>query len=186
MLVAAAAEEAARGWDNTWGLLAGGAVIYAIWRVDLHLRSRTEIENPSPTPALPTAERVKVKATVGFTDPEPDEPEVGWWGRIVEVGGVRYRQARQIAATGSHVLPEPEVQPEPPEDDIDLALDDEPEATEEVDEPIEAYINRALDLGIPYNQMVKVLMDHYAISKSTAKRRIGEVRSSRQRAEEAR
>jgi hypothetical protein len=120
---------------------------------------------------------------ISHEQPEPveayEEPERPTWRH-------RLAQARQIAATGSHVLPEPDVEPEPPEDDIDLALDDEPEATEESDEPIEAYINRALDLGIPYNQMVKVLMGHYAISKSTAKRRIGEVRSSRQREEETR
>jgi hypothetical protein len=132
-----------------------------------------KIQNPSPTPALPTAERVKVKATVGFTEPEPNEPESGWWGRIVERGGHRFRQAEQVWRTGDHELPPAD--DEPDEDpDIDLALDEE--EPEERGETAEEYIARARRLGISHGQIVKVLMEHYGInSESTVKRRIREV-----------
>jgi hypothetical protein len=176
MLFAAATAEPSRGWGGPLALLAAFVVFRMLMPGMRKLRDK--IINPSPTPALPTAERVKVKATVGVTPDEPSEPEVGWWGRIREVGGERFRQAEQVWRTGDHELPPDD--DEPGEDPaIDLALDDEEPEEEERGEPAEEYIARALDLGIPYNQIVKVLMDHYDISRSTAKRRIGEVRAER-------
>lgn len=183
MLYAAASAEPSRGWGGPIALVAA----YLIFRVGQYVATRRgwiKIDNPSPPPALPTAERVKVQSTVGFTEPEPDEPEEGWWGRIVEVGGHRYRQVRQVMATGSHELPPDDDEPDEAGEDpaIDLALDDEPapEGEEERGETIEEYIGRALGLGIPYNQIVKVLIDHYGVSRSTAKRRIGEARNAQQ------
>jgi hypothetical protein len=54
-------------------------------------------------------------------------------------------------------------------------------STEDDDEgeKIEEYIGRARDLRVPYNQIVKVVVDYYGVSESTAKRRIREVDESR-------
>jgi hypothetical protein len=181
MFLAVAAAEPNRGWGGPLAILAA-FVAFRLLMPLMH-RLRAKIGNPSPPPALPTAERVKVKATVGVTPDEPAEPEDGWWGRIVEIGGVRVRQARQVMATGSHVLPEADEPDEEPYGDIDLDLDNKEMADDEEDEErvdtAEEYIGRALGLGIPYNQMVKVLIDHYGVSRSTAKRRISEVRAAR-------
>ncbi|GAA2696599.1 hypothetical protein GCM10010437_051600 [Actinoplanes palleronii] len=132
-----------------------------------------KIKNPSPTPELPTAERVKVQSTVGVTEAEPDEPTEparDWWGEAREVGGHWYRVFR----TSDRKLPEAHEEPEG-DSEIDLPLDDdepEPEAVEERQETLEEYIARARRIGAPYNRIVAVAVDHYGISESTAKRRI--------------
>jgi hypothetical protein len=175
MLLATAAEPA-RGWGGPIALLAA----FLIFRIVVMPAGRwvmSKIGNPSPPPALPTAERVKAQATVGSTSDGSTEPEVGWWGRIVEVGGVRVRQARQVWRTGSHELPAAD---DPDEDlnidpdtdpDIDLALDGE----EDDDETVEEYIARARGLKLPYNQIVKVIMEYYDLTEATAKYRIRKV-----------
>jgi hypothetical protein len=172
MFLAVAAAEPNRGWGGPLAILAA----FALFRVVVMPVGRwvmAKIGNPSPTPALPTAERVKVEATVGFTEPEPVEPESGWWGRIVERGGHRFRQAEQVWRTGDHELPPADDEPDG-DPEIDLALDEE--EPEERGETAEEYIARARRLGISHGQIVKVLMEYYGInSESTAKRRIREV-----------
>lgn len=193
LYAAASAAEPDRGWGGPLAILAA-FVAFRVVVMPVGRWVMNKIKNPSPPPALPAGSRPKVQATVGSSPREPRRDQHYEWGSISyeqpgpvkpyeepERPGWRHRlaQARQIAATGTHVLPEPEIEPVPPEDDIDLALDGEPEAEQEPAEPIEEYIGRALDLGIPYNQIVKVLIEHYGISRSTAKRRIGEVRAER-------
>lgn len=194
-MILTASAEPSRGWGGPLAILAA-FVIFRVVVMPVGLWVMGKIKSPSPPPALPAGSRKKVQATVGVSRDEPRRDRHYAWGAIgyeqpgeiepyeepAERPGWRHRlaQARQVMTTGSHVLPEPDVEPEPPEDDIDLALDGEPEGVDdEPAEPIEKYIDRALDLGIPYNQMVKVLIDHYGVSKSTAKRRIGEVRTTR-------
>lgn len=162
MTLSAAATQPGRSWS--WLIALG--VAYVVFRlVAPWLR---KIRNPSPTPALPRGQRVKVQATVGVTEDEPtDEPEVGWWGRIREVGGVRFRQAQQIVTTGSHELP-----PAAEVEDVDVPLDDE---VEEQTETIEEYVARLRTLGVAHNEIVRLAVRHYAVSESTAKRRIREV-----------
>jgi hypothetical protein len=171
-MLLAATTEPPRGWGGPIALLTA----FLIFRVVVMPAGRwvmSKIGNPSPPPALPTAERVKAQATVGSTDDGSNGSEVGWWGRIVEVGGVRARQAQQIWRTGSHELPpadEPEE--EAGEDlEIDLALDDDDDEGETVGE----YITRARALKLPYNQIVKVIMEYYDLTEATAKYRIRKV-----------
>lgn len=164
MILSAAAEP-----GRSWSWLLAALAAYGLFL--LGTRIYNKIKNPSPTPAIEGVRRTKVQATVGVTDPEPAEPaEVGWWGKIVEKGGVRFRQAKQIAATGSHELPP---------DDVDVPLDDEAEDDAEEVEAIEDYVVRARDLKVPYNQIVRVVVEHYGASESTAKRRIREVDEAR-------
>jgi hypothetical protein len=164
-----AAAEAHRSW--TWLIAALVAYGLFLFFTPLLKKLADKIRNPSPPPAIAGVRRTKVQATVGVTDDEPGEPaETDWWGKIVEKGGVRFRQAKQIAATGSHVLPEP--------DETDLPLDDD-EGEDQGGEAIEEYVGRARDLGVAYNQIVRVVVDHYGVSESTAKRRIREVDDSR-------
>lgn len=154
---------------RSWAWLAAALAAYGLFLLFTPLIRK--IRFPSPPPAIEGVRRTKVQATVGVTDDEPTEPaEVGWWGRIVEVGGVRMRQAKQIMATGG--LEEPAE--DDLDDDVDIPLDDE-----EQGEKIEEYIARARDLRVPYNQIVKVVVDHYGVSESTAKRRIKEVDEAR-------
>lgn len=132
-----------------------------------------KIKNPSPPPAIEGVRRTKVQATVGVTEDEPNEPaEVGWWGRIVEVGGLRFRQAKQIMATGSHELPDDDGE------DIDVPLDDPaPEADDTAE--MMGYIRDARRMQVPYKYIVDVVMKTYGVSESTAKRRIREVDEAR-------
>jgi len=156
---------------RSWAWLAALLVAYGLFLLLTPLIRK--IRNPSPTPAIEGVRRTKVQATVGVTEDEPTEPaEIGWWGRIVEVGGVRFRQVQQIMATGG--LEEPPKA----DDDIDLPLDDEPEDDKQ-GEKIEDYIARARHLGVQYNQIVRVVVDYYGVSESTAKRRIREVDETR-------
>lgn len=159
----AAAGDPPRSWAGIVALL----VAYGLFLFFAPLLQK--IGKSSPTRALPRGHRVKVQSTVGVTDDEPGDTEVGWWGRIVEIGGVRYRQAKQIMATGS-----PELPPVGEGDDIDVPLDDDP-GDDEDDESAMEYIARARGLKVPYNHIVRVVMDHYGLSESTAKRRIREV-----------
>lgn len=181
MLYAAASAEPSRGWGGPIAILAAFAAFRLLMPLMRQLRDK--IGNPSPPPALPAAERVKVQSTVGFTEPEPDEPEEGWWGRIVEVGGHRYRQVRQVMATGSHELPPDDDEPDEAGEDpaIDLALDDEPEpdSEEERGETVEEYIGRAREMQVPYNQIKRVVIANYDVSESTAKRLIKRVDEER-------
>lgn len=85
---------------------------------------------------------------------------------------MRFRQAKQIMATGG--LEEIEEAPEQP-------ADDEPEEDDE-GERIEEYIARARGHRVPYNQIVRVVVDYYGVSESTAKRRIKEVDEARRAA----
>jgi hypothetical protein len=175
-MLLAATTEPARGWGGPIALLAA----FLIFRIVVMPAGRwvmSKIGNPSPPPALPAAERVKAQATVGSTGDGSSGPEAGWWGRIVEVGGVRVRQAQQIWRTGSHELPpadEPEGD-EPDEDpEIDLALEEDEEG-----ETVEQYIHRARDLKLPYNQIVRVIMQYYDLTEPTAKYRIRKVDDAR-------
>lgn len=156
---------------RSWSWLIAALVAYGLFLLLTPLIRK--IKNPSPTPALEGVKRTKVQATVGVTEDEPTEPaEIGWWGRIVERGNVRVRlqQAKQIMATGSAELPDPD-------EEVDVPLDDE--AEEEDGEKIEEYIVRARDLRVPYNQIVRVVVEYYGVSESTAKRRIREVDEAR-------
>jgi hypothetical protein len=175
MILAAAAAQPARSWA---GLLALAAA-YVVFRVGTYVW--TNIKSPSPPPAIEGVRRVKVQATVGVTPDEPtaDPAEVGWWGRIREVGGVRFRQAQQVVKTGSHELPaEDEAEPEG-DTEVDLALDDEPAEGDDDGEAVEEYIARARKLRVPYSQIVRVVVELYGVSESTAKRRIRDVDDAR-------
>jgi hypothetical protein len=156
---------------RSWAWLAAALAAYGIFLLFTPLIRK--IRNPSPPPAIEGVRPKKVQATVGVTEDEPAEPaEIGWWGRIIEKGGVRFRQAQEIMATGGLA--------EPPEDDeVDVPLDDEPDETEDQGEAIEEYIARARGLRVPYNAIVRVVVDHYGVSESTAKRRIREVDETR-------
>lgn len=155
---------------RSWAWLAAVLAAYGLFLLFTPLIRK--IRNPSPPPAIEGVRRTKVQATVGVTKDEPTEPaEIGWWGRIVEKGGVRYRQAKEIMATGG--LAEPA-----DDEDVDVPLDDEPEDDEQ-DEKIEEYIARARGLRVPYNSIVKVVVQYYGVSESTAKRRIREVDEAR-------
>lgn len=170
MTLSAAAEA-----HRSWSWLIAALVAYGLFLLLTPLIRK--IKSPSPTPSIEGARRTKVQATVGVTDDEPAEPaEIGWWGRIVEQGGLRFRQAKQIMATGSHELPDLD-----DEEDLDIPLDDE---TEEGDdgEKIDEYIARARGLRVPYNQIVRVVVEYYGVSESTAKRRIREVDGARRAA----
>jgi hypothetical protein len=154
---------------RSWAWLIAALSAYGLFLLFTPLIRK--IRNPSPPPAIEGVRATKVQATVGVTEDEPDEPaEVGWWGRIVEVGGLRVRQAKQIMATGGLAELPAEGDAGPPEDEHED--DDE-------GEKIEEYIGRARDLRVPYNQIVKVVVEYYGVSESTAKRRIREVDESR-------
>jgi hypothetical protein len=171
MTLAAAADT-----HRSWAWLFAALAAYGLFLLftPLFQRIGNKIRNPSPPPAIEGVRRTKVQATVGVTEDEPIEPaEEGWWGRIKEVGGIRFRQAKQIMATGGL-----EEGPEHGDDDVDVPLDDEPEDDEQ-NEKIEEYIARARGLRVPYNAIVKVVVDYYGVSESTAKRRIREVDESR-------
>jgi hypothetical protein len=180
VLYAAASAEPARGWGGPVALL----VAFLIFRIVVMPAGRwvmSKIGNPSPTPALPTAERVKAQATVGVTD-DGSGSDAGWWGRIVEVGGVRVRQAQQVWRTGSHELPpadddEDDDLEEDPE--IDLALDEDEPEDEGEGETVEQYIHRARDLKLPYAQIVRVVMEYYDLTEPAAKYRIRKVDAAR-------
>jgi hypothetical protein len=175
-MLLAAATEPARGWGGPAALLAA----FLIFRVVVMPAGRwvmSKIGNSSPTPALPPAERVKAQATVGVTD-DGSGSDAGWWGRIVEVGGVRVRQAQQVWRTGSHELPpaddgEDDDLDEDPE--IDLALDEDEPDDEDEGETVEQYIARARDLKLPYAQIVRVVMEYYDLTEPAAKYRIRKV-----------
>jgi len=163
-----AAAEAPRSWS--WLI----AVLVAYGLFLLFTPLIRKIRNPSPPPAIEGVRRTKVQASVGVTEDEPAEPaEVGWWGRIVESGGYRFRQAKQIMATGGL-----EGLDEESDEEVDLSLDDEAEDDEQ-GEKIEEYIARARGLRVPYNAIVRVVVDYYGVSESTAKRRIREVDDAR-------
>lgn len=166
MTLSAAAEA-----HRSWSWLIAALVAYGLFLFFAPLIKK--IKSPSPTPSIEGVRRTKVQATVGVTEDEPAEPaEIGWWGRIVEKGGVRWRQTKQIMATGSHELPE-----EPGPEAEDEAAEDDDEG-----EKIEEYIVRARDLRVPYNQIVRVVVEYYGVSESTAKRRIREVDEARRAA----
>lgn len=181
MILAAATAEPSRGWGGPIAILAA----FAVFRMLMPGLRRLwdKIQNPSPTPALPTAERVKAKATVGVTPndtPDTPEPEEGWWGRIVEVGGHRYRQARQVMATGSHELP-PDDEPDAPAEDpeIDLALDDEQEDKPDRPETVNEFITRVDTGNVSDGLIASAVMKRYGGSESTARRRIRSVRADK-------
>lgn len=156
---------------RSWSWLIAALVAYGLFLLFTPLIRK--IKSPSPTPSIEGVRRTKVQATVGVTDDEPAEPaEIGWWGRIVEQGGLRFRQAKQIMATGSHELSE-EADPED---------DEEPGEEDDEGEKIEEYITRARGLRVPYNQIVRVVVEYYGVSESTAKRRIREVDEARRAA----
>jgi hypothetical protein len=159
--------------NRSWAGLVALGVAYVLFRVGAYVW--TKIKNPSPTPALPAARRTKVQATVGVTEPEPTPQPVGWWGQIKEIGGVRFRQAQQVVKTGSAELP---TEDDEDDEDVDVPLDDD-QAADEDDEKVEEYIARCRDLRVPYNQIVRVVVEHYGLSESTAKRRIRDVDEAR-------
>lgn len=187
-----------RNWNGLIALAVAGLLFYfVVIPLGKWVRSKT-----SPTPlSIGSGSRPKVQATVGV-DTGDTKVDTYDWGRIgyerraqikavpAAKAGFRERlrllieHARQIAATGSHELPAP---PGPGEDDVDLALEEPAprrpaEAATEVvarrQVPMEEYIGNALNVA-PYSHIVKVCMDNYGVSESTAKRRIRELREQR-------
>lgn len=174
MLTLAAAQEAPRGWGGPVAILAAVVVFYLF--ATTHQRIRDARRTPSPTPRGGRGVRVKpqVRSVSDTDNTTPDttddtDAETDWWGRIVEVGGRRFRQARQIMRTGA--LDDEDDEFEHADDDVDLALDDEPETMEEA-------IARMDEAGVPYAEIVRAVMRDYEVSESTAKRRIRDVRAS--------
>lgn len=176
MLLSAAAANPPR----TWAGLIALAAAYVIFRIGSWLWSNV-VKRPSPARALPGVKRVKVQATVGVDTDRTDDIERGeldWWGRVREIGGVRFRQVRQVVKTGSTELPPDEDEPE----GVDLALDDEPDeepAEERPNEDPETYIARCREIGVPYAHIVRVVSDHYGLTVDQTKYRIRKVDESR-------
>lgn len=164
MLLSAAAQP-----GRSWAGLIALAAAYVIFRVATWVWANV-INKPSPARALPGVNRTNVQATVGVTPDDTSDTERGeldWWGRIREVGGVRMRQVKQIARTGSSELPPAE---DEPDGDVDVSLDDEDQG-----EPVEAYIARCRELGVPYVHIVRVLEKYYELTVDQAKYRIRKV-----------
>jgi hypothetical protein len=173
MLLSAAAQPG-RSWAGPIAL----AVAYVIFRVGTWVWEN-KIKKPSPARALPGPNRVKVQATVGVTPDDTNDTErgeEGWWGRIREVGGIRFRQAQQIARTGNHELPPADAEPA---DDVDVPLDDEAEQTVERVETVEEYVARCRVIKVPYSRIVRVLVEHYGLTVDSAKYRIRKVDDAR-------
>jgi hypothetical protein len=172
MLLSAAAAPPPR----TWAGLIALAAAYVIFRIGSWVWA-TVVKSPSPTRALPGVKRVKVQATVGVDTDRTDDTERGdpdWWGRIREIGGLRFRQVQQVVRTGSSDVPDDE--------GGDLALDDEPAEEPADDRPLEepeTYIARCRDLGVPYAHIVRVVSDHYGLTVDQTKYRIRKVDESR-------
>lgn len=102
------------------------------------------------------------------TSPGPDtNADTSWYGRIVEVGGRRFRTAAHIARTGDSPPPEPER--DDFDDALDLAADDGPATAEE-------WLIQAHDKRVRYGVMVQVLVDDFGRSERSAKRDIADWR----------
>ncbi|MFI6228862.1 hypothetical protein ACIBCR_16285 [Micromonospora echinospora] len=171
--ILAAAQEPERGWGGPVALLVAVAAFYVIISVHHRIQeARERRANPSPTP--PTGRGVsdttQVRAVSDTDDTARDtEPDTGWWGRIVESGGRRFRVYDQPAAAA-----------EPADDEVDVALDDdEHDEPEEETETIEDVIALMLDRGHQYAEIVRHVMEEFEVSEATAKRRIRDVRAER-------
>ncbi len=165
----AAGGAAQQGWGGPVAILAAGAALYLLHVV------MSKIRNPSPTPPRGAGSREKPQVEAG-SDPNDPDDDPGWWGRIVEVNGVRMRQARQVWKTGSAQLPPgPENAPDSDTDDeLDLELDDGRE-------PIGQWM-LALDRTVGTNELIRQAAARYRVSETTAKRAL---RAARAAAEEA-
>lgn len=153
-------DEPNRGWAGPIALVAAFAFFWLVIR-PIYLRYR-KIDNPSPPPGEVPEPTVTPQDQAG-SDPRVTE-ETGWWGRVVERGGQRYRTFRHIAATGDSPA-----HSEPRDDEIDLDLDVELE-------PIEEWIAKADVPGVVYNDLVRTGVRSYGVSAATVKRRIREHR----------
>lgn len=147
-----AAQEPQRGWGGPVALLIAVAAFIALATLhDAWMRRRGL---PSPTEGDDPDDGVNPQVgSVSDTSDTAGDP--GWWGRIVERGGRRVR----VAAP-------------PADDDVDLALDDEPETLEEAVARLDAE-------GVPYAEIVRRVMADFRVSESTAKRRIRDSREAR-------
>ncbi|WP_431895899.1 hypothetical protein [Micromonospora haikouensis] len=167
VLLAAAAEEPARGWGGPIALAAVAAVYIAGATLHHHFRTR---EDPSPTGEGDSGSGVKPQVTQ-VSDTSDTDRDTGWWGRIVEVGGRRVRTADGPAPTR--------------DTDVDLDLDgddaegEEDEGEEDEAESIEDVIGKMLDRGHQYAEIVRQVMEEFEVSEATAKRRIRDVRAER-------
>lgn len=115
MVLVQAAGEPQRGWGGPVAILTAFALI-GLLHVVLERR-----RNLSPTPPPTPGSQASVQVNAG-SDPDESGDDPSWWGRIVEVDGVRMRKFRQVLRTGSSELPSPYV---PPDDVVDLHLEDD-------------------------------------------------------------
>lgn len=158
-----AAEEMHRGWGGPIAILIAVAIFIAIATVHDHFK---ESQDPSPTGKGGRGVRVNSQVTE-VSDTDDTDSDTGWWGRIVDRDGRRWRQVAHVVRTGASL----------PAEGIDLALDEEED--EEADETLEEYVDRLDRAGVGYAEIVREAMDEYRVSEATAKRRIREARESR-------
>ncbi len=164
VIVIAGAEEAQPGWGGPLALLAAAAALFA-----LHVVLK-KIRNPSPTPPRGAGSREKPQVEAGSDPGDPDD-DPGWWGRIVEVNGVRMRQVRQVWRTGSAQLPAaPADQRSGEDDELDLDLED-------TREPIGQWM-AARDGLVGTNELIRQAAARYGVSESTAKRALKAARAA--------
>ncbi|MFC6017200.1 hypothetical protein ACFP2T_13410 [Plantactinospora solaniradicis] len=164
-----AAEQVDRGWGGPIGLLAAVAVFWGL--VEAHRYFK--IRNSSPT--APADDTDGINPLVDeVSDTDDTDRDTSWWGRIVDRDGRRVRQIEHVLRTGSSL----------PDDEIDLALDDEDPhvgTSANLPETQAEFVDR-LDLeGVPYAEIVRQAMERFRISEATVKRRIREVREVRNR-----
>ncbi|XTZ18204.1 hypothetical protein ACQSSU_12920 [Micromonospora echinospora] len=169
--ILAATEEPNRGWGGPVALVVAVAAFYVIISVHHRIQEvRERRGNPSPTPPAGrgVSDTTQVRAVSDTDDTARDtEPDTGWWGRIVEAGGRRFRVYDQPGAESA-------------DEEVDVALDDdEDDDPEEETETIEDVIDRLEFRGVSYGEIVATLMADFKISESTAKRKIREARAAR-------
>lgn len=178
MVWAASAPPPDRGWGGPAAWVAGAAVCYVIWRVDLWRQQRSKVNNPSPPPPAAPARRETAQVTpVSSHDPGETDP---WYGRIVHRGGEAfrrtYRSAKHVAATGeSPPKPEPTTAGSPPvvgsggAQEIDVPLDDD---GLDFGESAEEYAAQCLAEGWGQRDVVAALQSDFQVPRSSAYRMV--------------
>lgn len=154
---AAAAREASRGWSGPVALAVACAVFWLVVVPVVEWVQRRRDPSPPPPRDPGVIEQGHVVS---------DTADTGWWGQIVDVGGVRMRRVQQVLKTGSAHLPELDGADE----EIDLSLDDGSES-------VESWVTR-VDGTMPYAEIVRAGMDRFGVSESTMKRRIRDARDA--------
>lgn len=167
----------ARGWGGPIAIAIAVAIAYGIAQLVDYIRSRWfPAGGPSPTPA---AIRDVVDHTVRepVSDTDDTDPDTApWYGKIITVGGQRFRTLTHIARTGNS--PRPAIDKGDDESEVDPEADAEADLADE-QETIEEYVDRLDGEGVEYMKIVRGAMHYFDVSAATAKRRIREARKAR-------